>query len=84
MNPIGTCNVPRILIHISSGAEMSILVKMAQLQRKLPTTAATEIAELRFLNRRVSKEIVAADARGSSNTNHGSRVLVVNFETLEW
>ena len=63
---------------------MSILVKIAQLQRKLQTTAATEIAELRSLNRRVTSVIVAADAKGSSNTNHGSKVLVVNFKTLEW
>jgi hypothetical protein len=83
MNPIGTCNVPRILIHVSSGAEMSVLVKIAQLQRKLPRTAATEIAALTVLNRRVNSVIAAAEANGSTKTNQGSKVLVVNFKILK-
>ncbi len=64
---------------MTSGVEMSILVKIAQLQRKLPTTAATEIAALTVLYRRVNNVIVAAETSGSSNTHQGSKVLVVNF-----
>jgi hypothetical protein len=63
---------------------MSILVKTAQLQRKLPRTAATEIAALTVLDRRVNNVIAAAEANGRSNTNQGSKVLVVNFKTLRW
>jgi len=67
-------------IQVSSGAEMSILVKTAQLQRKLPTTAAIEIPALRVLERRVNKVITAAENSGKSNTAHGSKLLVVNFK----
>jgi hypothetical protein len=68
---------------MSSGAEMSTLVNTAQLQRKLPRTAAIEIAALKVLNRRVNKVIAMAEANGNSKTNHGSKVLVVNFKILE-
>ena len=71
-------------IQLSSGAEMSILVKRAQAQTKLPTTAATEIAALRVLERRVNKVMIAADANGRSKISHGSELLVVKFKTLGW
>src|ERR1700730_19471354 len=79
-NPSATCNVPRISIHMTSGVEMSILVKTAQLQRKLPRTAVTEIAALTVLDRRVNNVIAAAEANGRSNTKQGSKEVVGKFK----
>jgi hypothetical protein len=50
-----------------------------QLQRKLPRTAAIEIAALTVLNRRVNNVIVAAEINGSSKISHGSKLFVVNL-----
>ena len=63
---------------------MSILAKTAQLQTKLPRTAATEIAALRVLERRVNKVMIAADANGRSKISQGSEMLVVKLKTLVW
>lgn len=65
--------------HINSGVEISILVKTMQLQTKLPSTASTEIAALKVLDRRVNKVIIVADVSGKSRIIHGSELLVVNF-----
>ena len=67
-------------IQLSSGAEMSILVKTPQLQMKLPSTAAIEIPALRFLKRRVKSVMTAAEINGRSKTNHGSELFVVNLK----
>jgi hypothetical protein len=64
---------------VNSGAEMSALTKIAQLQAKLPTAAAIEMALLIFFQRRVNKVIRAAEPSGRSKANHGSKLLVVKF-----
>jgi hypothetical protein len=64
-------------IQVNSGAEISTLPKIAQLQTKLPITAATEIALLIFFQRRVNKVMTPAELSGRSNANHGSKLLVV-------
>src|ERR1700730_17356449 len=79
----GTLKTPRMSIQVNSGAEMSILLKIAQLQRNLPTTAAIEIPLLMFFQRRVNRVMITADANGSSKMNHGSNVLVVKVKILE-
>src|SRR5260370_779381 len=76
MKPIGTANTPWISSQLNSGAEMSGLTKTAQLKKKLPRTAATEMKLLTFFQRQVKKVMTAAEASGSSKTNQGSRVLV--------
>jgi hypothetical protein len=68
----------------SSGAEMSVQTKIAQLQAKLTRTAPTEIELLRVGQRRVNSVITAAEAKGSNKTSHGSKLLVVNFKILVW
>src|SRR5205823_13188441 len=88
-NANGTANTPPMLIQMNSGAEMSTLTKIAQLQAKLPSTAATEMALLIFFQRRVNKVMTAADPSGRSKASHGSHVLVVKFigssrELREW
>src|SRR5438105_15594216 len=75
--PIGTLRTPRMSIQVNSGAEMSSLVKMAQLQKKLPRTAAAEMKLLTFFQRRVSNVMTPAEPSGSNKTNHGSKLLVV-------
>ncbi len=70
-------NTPRISIQVNSPAEMSTLPKIAQLQTKLPRTAATEIALLIFFQRRVKKVMTPAEPSGRSKANHGSKLLVV-------
>jgi hypothetical protein len=70
-------NTPRISIQVNSAAEMSTLPKIAQLQTKLPRTAATEIALLIFLQRRVNKVMTPAEPSGRSSASHGSKLLVV-------
>src|SRR5260370_10171221 len=69
-------------IHMNSGAEMSTLTKIAQLQTKLPRTAAIEMALLTFFQRRVNKAMTAAETSGRSNANHGSKLLVV--KVISW
>src|ERR1700693_1970590 len=76
-NASGTVNTSRMSIQLNSGAEMSTRTKIAQLQRKLPRTAAIEMALLIFFQRRVNKVMTAAEPSGRSKTNHGSNVLVV-------
>jgi len=84
-NPSGTCSVPWMSIQLSSGAEMSISVKTAQLQTKLATTAAIEIPALRFLNRRRVKSVItAAEINGKSKTSHGRELFVVNLKISGW
>src|SRR5438105_15664183 len=80
---IGTLKTPRMSIQANSGAEMSMRTKMKQLQKKLPRTAAIEIKPLMFFQRRVNKVMTAAEASGSSKTNHGRKLFVVNFKILE-
>src|SRR6266849_4285682 len=77
MKPIGTVNTPWISSQLNSGAEMSSLTKIAQLQKKLPRTAATEMRLLTFFQRRVNKVMTAAELSGRPKTNQGSKVLVV-------
>src|SRR4051812_24929052 len=81
-NASGTANTPPMLIQLNSGAETSTLTKIAQLQAKLPRTAAIEMAPLIFFQRRVNKVMTAAEPSGRSKANHGSQVLVVKFKTL--
>ena len=69
-------------IQMNSGAEISVLTKIAQLQRKLPRTAATEIKLLTIFQRRVNKVMTPAEASGRSITNHGSELLVVKVKIL--
>ena len=76
--------MPRISIQANSGAEMSVLTKIAQLQAKLPRTDATEMKLLRFCHRREKSMITAAEANGSNKTSHGSELLVVNIRILGW
>ena len=64
-------------IHANSGAEMSALPKIAQLQTKLPITAATEIALLIVFQRRANKVMTPAELSGRSKANHGSKLSVV-------
>src|ERR1700730_11173783 len=78
-NASGTANTPPMLIQVNSGAEMSTLMKIAQLQAKLPRTAAIEMALLIFFQRRVNKAMTPAETSGRSNANHGSKLLVVKF-----
>ena len=78
--PKGTVKTPRISTQMNSGAEISILVKITQLEAKLPRTAPTAIALLIFFQRRVNKVMTPAEANGRSKTNHGSKLLVVNFK----
>src|SRR5438270_10137551 len=80
----GTLKTPRMSIQANSGAEMSMRTKMKQLQTKLPRTAAIEMKPLTFFQRRVNKVMTAAEASGSSKTNHGKKLLVVNFKILRW
>src|SRR5437773_4210207 len=65
-------------IQANSGPEMSALPKIAQLQMKLPITAATEIALLIVFQRRVNKVMTPAELSGRSKANHGSKLMVVN------
>jgi len=67
--------------HVNSGAEISTRWKTRQLQTKLPETAATEIAALSVLARRVNKVMMTADASGNSKISHGNELLVVKFKT---
>src|SRR5256885_2371027 len=83
INARGTANTPPMSIQAYSEAEMSTLTKIAQLQRKLPTTAAIEMALLIFLQRRVNKVMTAAEPSGRSKTNHGSKLLVVKVKILK-
>jgi hypothetical protein len=55
-----------------------------QLETKLPSTASTEIAALKVLDRRVSNVIIVADASGKSRIIHGSKLLVVKFKISDW
>ena len=73
---------PRMSIQVNSPAEMSTLPKIAQLQTKLPRTAATEIALLMCFQRRVNKVMTPADPSGRSKANHGSKLLVV--KVISW
>src|SRR5438128_810852 len=79
---IGTLKTPRMSIQVNSGAEMSVLTKIAQLQRRLPRTAATEMKLLTVFHRRVNKVMTPAEASGRSKTNHGSELLVVKVKIL--
>src|SRR2546423_8454315 len=79
---IGTLRIPRMSIQPSSGAEMSALTKIAQLQKKLPKTAPIEMRLLTVFQRRVNKVITAAEPNGKSKMNQGSRVLLVNIKIL--
>src|SRR5882672_4704311 len=81
-NANGTANTPPMLIQVNSGAEMSTLTKIAQLQAKLPRTAATEMVPLILFQRRVNKVMAAAEPSGRSKANHGSHVLVVKFKIV--
>src|SRR6202045_3265872 len=81
-NASGKANTPPMLIQVNSGAEMSAWTKIAQPQAKLPRTAATEMALLTFFHRRVNKVMTAAEPSGRSNTNHGSKLLVVKVISL--
>src|SRR2546430_9440354 len=76
---IGMLRIPRISIQASSGAEMSALRKIAQLQKKLPKTAPIEMRLLTVFQRRVDNVIAAAEPNGKSKTNQGSSVLAVNI-----
>src|SRR2546428_8927776 len=78
----GTLKTPRMSIQVNPGAELSSLLKIAQLQRKLPTTAATEMTLLTFFQRRVNKVMTPAETSGNSKANHGREVLVVNVILL--
>src|SRR6266480_5797387 len=78
-NANGTANTPPMLIQVNSGAEMSTLTKIAQLQAKLPRTAAIEIALLMLFQRRGNQVMTAAEPSGRSKASHGSHVLVVKF-----
>src|SRR6266581_6047403 len=69
-------------IQANSGPEMSALPKIAQLQMKLPITAATEIALLIVFQRRVNKVMTPAELSGKSKANHGSKLLVV--KVISW
>src|SRR2546421_8917500 len=73
----GTLKTPRMSIQVNSGAEMSALTKIAQLQTKLPRTATTEMALLIFFQRRVNKVMTPAETSGRSKANQGSKLLVV-------
>src|SRR5260370_32119842 len=77
INASGTVKTPRMSIQVNSAAEMSTLPKIAQLQTKLPITAATEIALLIFFQRRVNKLMTPAEPSGRSNANHGSKLVMV-------
>src|SRR5437763_10259911 len=81
-NANGTANTPPMLIQVNSGAEMSTLTKIAQLQAKLPRTAAIEMALLIFFQRRVNKVMTPAEPSGRSKANHGSKLLVVKVISL--
>ena len=63
----------------NSVAEMSGVTKIAQLQTKLPRTAAIEIRLLIVFQRRVNKVMTDAEISGMSRTAHGSGLLVVKF-----
>src|SRR5437868_9299857 len=76
-NASGTASTPRMSIQVNSGAEMSTLTKIAQLQTKLPRTAATEMALLISFQRRVNKVMTPAEPSGRSKANQGSKLLVV-------
>src|ERR1700737_618192 len=76
-NANGTVNTPRMSIQVNSGAEMSTLTKIAQLQTKLPRTAAIEMALLISFQRRVNKVMTAAEPSGRSKAGQGSKLLVV-------
>lgn len=76
---IGTLRTPRMSIQVNSGEEMSVLEKIAQLQMKLPKTAAIEMRLLTVFQRRVNSVITAAEPKGKSKTNQGSNVLAVNI-----
>src|SRR5713101_3398126 len=78
----GTVKTPRMSIQVNSGAETSILPKIAQLHAKLPRTAATDIRALIFFQRRVNKVMTPAEPSGRSKTNHGSKLLVV--KVISW
>lgn len=84
MKPIGTWRVPRISSQVNSGAEISILTKTRQLQMKLPSTAAIEIAALNVFDRRVNRVMIAAEISGRSKISHGSELLVVKFKISDW
>src|SRR5437763_7977146 len=73
----GTLKTPRMSIQFNSDTEISGLTKIAQLHRKLPTTAPTEMKLLIFFQRCVTKVIAPAEVSGRTKTNHGSKLLVV-------
>src|SRR5437867_222927 len=68
---IGILSTPATSIHVIWAAELVACVKTKQLQTKLTSTAATEIALLNVFHRSVNSVITAALTSGARRISHG-------------
>src|SRR6266480_6346181 len=83
VRPRGTWKTPLIPIHVNSVAATVRCAKIRQLQIKLTSTAAIEIALLNVFHRSVNSVITTAEINGRSKTNHGSQLLMVELKILQ-
>src|SRR6266513_4115543 len=72
VGPRGTWKTPLIPIHVNSVAATVRCAKIRQLQIKLTSTAAIEIALLNVFHRSVNNVIAVALTSGASKMSHGN------------
>ena len=72
VSPSGTWKTPLISIHVNSAAAPVRCAKIRQLQIKLTSTAAIEIALLNVFHRSVNNVITVALASGASRISQGT------------
>src|SRR5438874_5160100 len=86
VRPSGTWNMPLIPIHVNSAAVVVCWAKIRQAQRKLTTTAATEIKLLNAFHRRVNSVIRAALDSGASRMIQDTSELITSAPVTndEW
>ena len=69
---IRTLSASATSIHVIWAAELAACAKTKQLQTKLTSTAATEIALLNVFHRSVNSVITPAPPSGASKISHGT------------
>src|SRR5207244_12272312 len=75
VSPSGTWKTPLIPIHVNSAAAPVRCAKIRQLQIKLTSTAAIEIALLNVFHRSVNNVIAAALTSGATRISQGTIIV---------